>query len=345
MKEIIVGIDVGTNVGIAVVSFDGKVILLESKRGISEEEIINIIEKCGKPVVIATDVKDPPDSVRKIAAHFKAKLFSPKKDLHVEEKKELTRGFKYKNIHERDALAAALYFLRISMPLFRKIDREVYERVYKEFRDKVKEKILLGESKNIEEAIRELTEGKEIIKEVYIIKKSGRERDLERKIGELREKIREYKKEIRDLKEKLRRKRVRKEKEYIIVDEKLRKKVERLETIIRNLEEELRRKEMDIEMYSKYIRMRCVSLRKLSEILDLWKYLPTGIVLDVFEIDVVNKKIIKVLREIDPREILYENAKEKLLNELEREGFVLRKKRLKKEDILRIFSKQSSGSS
>lgn len=339
MKEIIVGLDVGINVGIAILDFDGKIILLESRRGISEKEIIGIIEKYGKPVIVTSDVRDPPDSIRRIATHFGARLFTPNRDLSVEEKKELTRNFEYKNIHERDALAAVLYFLKISEPLLKKIDREVYEKIYKKFKKEVKRKVLLGESANIDEAIRDLTGRKEIVKEVYIIKKSGKEKELERKIGELRRRIRKYEEEMKKLREKLRKKEVKKEREYVILDEKLKEKVERLEKIIENLEEELKRKEIEIEKYTKYIRSEKVKIRKLSEIVEIWRYLPKNIIIDVEKIDILNKKLIKILKEINPKEIIYSEADEKDLIELEKEGFVLRKKKLTKEDILRIFSK------
>ncbi len=331
------GIDAGITVGIAVLDFDGNVIHLSSIRNAREGDIIRILEKYGKPVVISVDVKDPPEMASKVASHFNAKLFCPKRDLSVEEKKELTRGYKYKNIHERDALASALYFLKLTEPLLKKIDREAYEKVYKRARDEIKKKILLGESANIDDAIREIFEGKEVVKEVYIIKKSDKERDLEIKVGELRRRVREYKKEIDRLRRELRRKAKREEKRYIILDEKLKDEVDRLKKIIQRLEEELRRKEKEIEKFLEYIKRDKISLEDLSEISEIWKYLPSGITIEVKRIGDVNRKLLKILREIKPKEIVYDECEEEELKKLEEEGFVVRKRRLTKEDVIRIL--------
>ncbi len=318
--------------------FDGNIILLKSERNIGEKEIIEIIKEYGKPILICCDVSDPPETIRKIASYFGARLFSPRRDLSVEEKKELTKGYKYKNTHERDALASALYCLKNFEGLFKRIDKEVYEKIYKRVRDEIKRKILLGEIANIEEGIKKFFEKEKEIREVYIIKKSGKERELEEKVGRLRSKIKEYKREIERLRDKLKGVREKKEKEIVILDEKLKEKVKRLEKIVGMLSEELKKKDREIEKFERYIRAGEIFLEKLSEIQEVWRYLPKNIKIRVREIDYLNRKILKILKEISPSVILYSFGREELIKELEEEGFQVKKERLTKEDIMRIFS-------
>ena len=55
-KYTIVGIDPGTTVGIAILSLDGELLLSESIRGISHDEVVRMIAEYGKPAIVATDV-------------------------------------------------------------------------------------------------------------------------------------------------------------------------------------------------------------------------------------------------------------------------------------------------
>ncbi len=113
IKHIIVGVDPGTTVGIAVLDLEGNIIEVESGKNLSVADVIFEIQSFGEPLVIATDRNPAPKSVKKVKAAFKCLLFEPEEHLSVAEKKELLRNIdpelkKKMNNHEKDALAAAL---------------------------------------------------------------------------------------------------------------------------------------------------------------------------------------------------------------------------------------------
>lgn len=113
-RPVIVGIDPGIEVGISVIDIHGNPVYLDSKRNIDREEIINIIRQNGKPILIATDVNPVPDTVRKIAAQMKCKVYEPERPLYIDEKMQIVQKFtetndiKIDNPHIRDSLSAAL---------------------------------------------------------------------------------------------------------------------------------------------------------------------------------------------------------------------------------------------
>jgi len=113
-RPIIVGIDPGIEVGISIIDVYGNPVLLYSKKNMDREEIINLITQYGKPIIIATDVNPVPDTVRKIAAQMKCRVYEPERTLYIDEKMELVQKFSEKfnlkidNPHVRDSLSAAL---------------------------------------------------------------------------------------------------------------------------------------------------------------------------------------------------------------------------------------------
>ena len=113
-KPIIVGIDPGIEVGISIIDVYGNPVFFYSKRNMDREEIINVIRQNGKPILIATDVNPVPDTVRKIAAQIKCKIYEPERSLYMDEKVQLVQKFSEKydlkidNPHIRDSLSAAL---------------------------------------------------------------------------------------------------------------------------------------------------------------------------------------------------------------------------------------------
>ena len=106
--NLIVGVDPGATVGIAMIDLDGNVVKLFSQKELSQNGVIRFIEESGKPLVIASDVTSLPSSISKIARAFDAATFSPKDNILQSEKIEMTKNFDIKNDHERDALVAAL---------------------------------------------------------------------------------------------------------------------------------------------------------------------------------------------------------------------------------------------
>ncbi len=107
-KFIIVGMDPGTTTAIAALDLEGNLLHLSSSRQTSLSDVIESLYKVGKPIVVATDVRDMPFSVEKVRRAFNAVAYTPRLDVSVEAKMEHTQPFKYMNDHERDALSAAL---------------------------------------------------------------------------------------------------------------------------------------------------------------------------------------------------------------------------------------------
>jgi predicted RNase H-like nuclease (RuvC/YqgF family) len=107
-KYLIVGIDPGTTTAIAALDLEGNLLHLSSSRQTSLSDVIESLYKIGKPLVVATDVRDMPFSVEKIRRAFSAIAYAPRQDVSVDEKMEYTASYNYTNDHERDALSAAL---------------------------------------------------------------------------------------------------------------------------------------------------------------------------------------------------------------------------------------------
>ncbi|HJX56543.1 MAG TPA: DUF460 domain-containing protein [Methanoregula sp.] len=107
-RYLIVGIDPGTTTAVAAVDLDGNLLHLASSRQMSMGDVVESLYRVGKPIIVASDVQEMPHSVEKIRRAFSAVSYTPKQDVSVETKIELTAPFPYANDHERDALSAAL---------------------------------------------------------------------------------------------------------------------------------------------------------------------------------------------------------------------------------------------
>ena len=124
-RYLIVGIDPGTTTAVAALDLDGNLMHLESSRQMNMSGVIEALYRLGKPLVIASDVQEMPYSVEKIRRAFSAVSYTPRQDTSVEAKLELTAGFPYANVHERDALSAALDAYRQYQNKFRNLIRRV----------------------------------------------------------------------------------------------------------------------------------------------------------------------------------------------------------------------------
>jgi len=107
-RYLIVGIDPGTTTASAAIDLDGNLLHLASSRQMNMSDVIESLYKVGKPLIIASDVQEMPYSVEKIRRAFCAIAYTPKQDMSVDSKVEITSPFQYANDHERDALSAAL---------------------------------------------------------------------------------------------------------------------------------------------------------------------------------------------------------------------------------------------
>jgi len=111
---LIVGIDPGVTLGLALLDLSGRPVLLSSYKEFDRTEIISVVERSGVPVLMATDVRSVPEAVKKLAAAFNVPIFSPPQDLSTMEKHEIAQsyaakyGVKIPDTHVRDALAAAV---------------------------------------------------------------------------------------------------------------------------------------------------------------------------------------------------------------------------------------------
>jgi predicted RNase H-like nuclease (RuvC/YqgF family) len=113
-KPLIMGIDPGMTVGVALIDLEGRPVFAKSWRTIDRYEIISVISSYGKVVVIATDVSNPPELVKKIGSLLGAIVYAPERDITVDEKNKIiselreTYDFTIEDSHVRDALVAAL---------------------------------------------------------------------------------------------------------------------------------------------------------------------------------------------------------------------------------------------
>ena len=111
-RLLIVGIDAGTTVGIAVADIRGRLLALKSGRGLSRGDVIRYIVEYGNPILIASDVAPAPSFVEKLSASLQTHLYIPAKLISVAEKRTLSKNFDPQsplhpsNSHQRDALAA-----------------------------------------------------------------------------------------------------------------------------------------------------------------------------------------------------------------------------------------------
>jgi predicted RNase H-like nuclease (RuvC/YqgF family) len=109
MKHIIVGIDTGKTSAIACLGLDGGIVSLRVKPYADFRWYIDSIRAAGSPAVIASDKKRNNDTIAKLAAIFDAALYTPREDISVMKKKEFAKAWKVANLHERDALSAAIF--------------------------------------------------------------------------------------------------------------------------------------------------------------------------------------------------------------------------------------------
>ncbi len=122
---IIVGIDPGTTTAIAVLTLEGELRMLHSSRTISIPDVIEMIAKEGRPLIIASDVFPTPNAVEKIRRAFNAVLGSPDDIITTEDKIEFSKPYEYSNNHERDAIAAAVSVYRKNKNKFEQIKKKI----------------------------------------------------------------------------------------------------------------------------------------------------------------------------------------------------------------------------
>jgi len=113
-QRLIVGIDPGITCSIAILDLDGRPVHVRTEKGFRRSSIIKEITKWGQPIIVASDVMRTPDLVRKIASALNAVVYTPERDLVVDQKEEIVKAFckvnrmDVANAHSRDSLSAAV---------------------------------------------------------------------------------------------------------------------------------------------------------------------------------------------------------------------------------------------
>jgi len=152
--KLIAGIDPGMITAVAAVDIESGFYQTYSKRGLAFTEICDYLVTLGESIIVSVDTMHAPDTVKRVAAAFNARLYYPKRDLYIGEKKRITDGTDIKNDHERDALAAALHAKSFFSPLFSKIDNTLEAKSLVHLSADIKELLVKRETGNIEQAIK-----------------------------------------------------------------------------------------------------------------------------------------------------------------------------------------------
>jgi predicted RNase H-like nuclease (RuvC/YqgF family) len=132
-RLLVVGVDAGTTVGIAIADVWGHVIAVHSERGLSRGDVIRYLVEYGKPILITADVSPAPSFIEKLSTSLKTPLFVPEKLLSVVEKRELAKSLTQdselqpQNAHQRDALAAIANALRVHNPRLTLLQNRIAE--------------------------------------------------------------------------------------------------------------------------------------------------------------------------------------------------------------------------
>lgn len=248
-KPLIVGVDPGITVGYAAIDFDGKIVAIGSEKNLGLNALIARIHPLGNVVLVGVDKRNNPGFVHDFAAKFGAKIIKPKYDLKVMEKNLLTRLYNYRDDHQKDSLASALFARRENLQLIIKIDNYAREHHKEHIKDRLIELVFLEEM-NISNAVR-LIEKPEDDEIKYIEKKIIEDRSpTEKDFLRLIEKYKKLERDLWHLKEQnvnLLRKIKNSEKQVIIKvhDEKSREVIDQKERRIIGFSRELEKKDME----------------------------------------------------------------------------------------------------
>ena len=272
MKRLIVGVDPGVTVGLAVLSLNGEPILVESRRDWSLSELVKRISEIGEPTLISSDVSPASEILKNLSHKLNAVLFVPPISLGADEKRHVARdyadfyGLKLKNAHEVDALAAAVKAYRHYEKKLKHVEARIKRMPIKVSADEVKDLVVRGYS--AKQAIQYLQSAgkyksplivrrpipREEKMKVLIEELQGRLADERRKTKHLRQanrrlrdRIKSLEAEILLLKETIKRiqseesARVRREREYSLLMDELKKAQARVKEYSAKLEDYKRR--------------------------------------------------------------------------------------------------------
>jgi hypothetical protein len=264
-RYLIIGIDPGTTTAVAALDLDGTLLHLQSSRQMNMGDVIESLYKIGKPLIIASDVREMPFSVEKIRRAFSAIAYTPKQDVSVETKLEITASFSYENDHERDALSAALDAYRQYRHKFQNLLKRIppgYDL------DEVRARVIRGQS--LEHALAEINGDaapnpqREAPPARVDEKHDERVRVLDGMVKRLRTFVAELQEEIKEKEFEIRRLQARIRKVQTNRDSELAKDAEvvKKDVVIQNLKKHLRKE----ERHNRNLAKRLARIKQFAEL-------------------------------------------------------------------------------
>lgn len=195
-RRLVVGIDAGITVGIAVAHVTGQLIALHSGRGMSRGDVIRYLVELGSPILVASDVTPAPSFVEKLSNSLKTALFTPERILSVVGKRELAKSFaapselRPANAHQRDALAAVAQVFQTFGRKLQLLNKRLLEKEQPQVVSKAAALVLQGLS--VSDALEQSTTTQEPDKELITprkpatpVKEPPSPKDMERTITRL----------------------------------------------------------------------------------------------------------------------------------------------------------------
>lgn len=125
MSYLIIGVDPGHTIGLAALDLSGKPLRTAHIQQGGFGAALAELETWGTPSLIASDVRPAPELVLKLASAFNAALFVPERPWREDDKRKVAResferhSFSVENVHERDALSAAVQAWRHNQNMLR----------------------------------------------------------------------------------------------------------------------------------------------------------------------------------------------------------------------------------
>jgi len=255
-RYLIVGVDPGTTYAFCAFDLKGNFVSAWSKRDAGKEEVVRALEEVGTPALFSTDKKKIPGGIEKIAARFNTRVWSPHKDLGENEKRELTKKYRFENVHEADAGAGALKALHSVENKLRQVERIAREKGFAKKIEYAKYLVLSGMRLSDVLELLEAEEKPVKKQEKPVQEAQGLPEVFEKRLAEKDERLREL----------------------LLTKMELKKRIEKLEHKNRELEQELARKEKKAYAELKRdneIRKRDRIIRKLKHLLE-WRKKKAG---------------------------------------------------------------------
>src|SRR3989338_2342851 len=241
----IAGIDPGTTTAYAIIDVQGKFINARSRKEFSLSQLLREIHSQGKVIAIGTDKANIPGLIQEFSSKIGARVFAPREDLKVLEKKDIAGVFLVNDSHEMDALASALFARQQLSPLLSKIERFCEEYQKQQIKHLIIEKVI-SEGISINEAARMIEAPKEKVMEVKeekpiqtLSQKTMRKREVSLK--DLEEQLRILKRYNRLLKSQLEEK----NRPKLIIRKDQSKEIQHKDQLISHLRKTIEKKEQD----------------------------------------------------------------------------------------------------